>query len=68
MIARNTYLNEKAIKQMQSSGVNVPEKVEKQAIYDAEEAELQRAIAESKALAEEQSAATEKADKALAKK
>lgn len=35
---------------------------------DAEEAELQRAIAESKALAEEKSKETEKADKILEEK
>jgi hypothetical protein len=37
---------------MQGSGVEVPESVSYQANYDAEEAELQRAIAESKALME----------------
>ena len=34
------------------TGVDVPESVQQQANYDAEEAELQRAIEESKALME----------------
>ena len=67
MIARNSYLNEKAIKQMKSAGVSMPKEVEEQAILDAEEAELQKAIAESKALAEEKTNNT-KADEAIVKK
>jgi len=54
MVARNKALNKMAMKAIGEEGVHVPESVAAQADYDAEEAELQRAIAESKAMMEEE--------------
>jgi phosphoglycerate dehydrogenase-like enzyme len=50
MILRNTKLNEQALNQIARAGHAVPKHTEVKAHYDAEEAELQEAIAESKAL------------------
>jgi len=52
MISRNTALNQKALREMELDGFEVPEEYQSKADYDAEEAELQRAIAESKAMME----------------
>ena len=52
MIQRNTRLNQAALQEIMDQGNEVPETVNMQALYDAEEAELQRAIEESKAMME----------------
>ena len=48
MISRNQILNQRALRELQNQGEHIPESVNVQADYDAEEAELQRAIEESK--------------------
>ena len=54
MIARNKKLNQVALSELNNQGEAIPESVNAQANFDAEDAELQRAIAESKALMEQE--------------
>mmetsp|Transcript_13369 Transcript_13369/g.22755 ORF Transcript_13369/g.22755 Transcript_13369/m.22755 type:complete len:214 (+) Transcript_13369:29-670(+) len=56
MILRNTKLNQQALLQLQTKGDAVPKACEIKANYDAEEAELEQALAESKALMAQQEA------------
>ena len=63
MIQRNTRLNQYAINEIANQGEEVPESVDMQAMYDAEEAELQRAIEESKAMMEIMEAAEKETPK-----
>ena len=65
MIMRNTQLNKLALAELQDYGEEIPQEANLQAQFDAEEAELQKAIELSKALAD--SAAPSEAQSKLEK-
>ena len=52
-------LNQRALRELEHQGYDIPESVNVQADYDAEEAELQRAIEESKLMMQMMEAANE---------